>query len=274
MREPVASGRPAWWRGLRSRRGRGTGPLRWWHEVLLVAVGYGIYTLIRDGVPTQEGLAVVRAFDVIRLERALHLFHELAFNHIVASDKPLAVAFNYYYATAHFVVTIAVGVWVLRRYPQHARPLRIAWYSTNVIGLVGFALFPMAPPRLTTGAGFVDTLVVFHTWGSFGSGPVDKASDQYAAMPSLHIGWSLWCAVVIVVLARRWWVKVLGAAYPLLTLAVIVGTGNHYLLDAIAGALTTLGGFGIQRIITGGPAFSGLASPRRLLGNAAGRAGA
>ncbi|MHB8342452.1 MAG: phosphatase PAP2 family protein [Mycobacteriales bacterium] len=246
-------------RALRSR----TTTLRWWHEVLLVAVGYGIYSLIRDGVPAQESMAVVRALDIIRIERSLHVFDELSFNHWVANHKLLAEIFDYYYATAHFVVTIAVGIWVLRRHGQHARPLRIAWYGTNLIALVGFAVFPMAPPRLTTGAGFIDTLVIFHTWGSFGSNSVDSVSNQYAAMPSLHIGWALWCATVIVVLARRRWVKLLGIAYPLATLAVIVGTGNHFLLDAFAGGLTTLGGFGIQRLVTGGPAFGGPERQRR-----------
>lgn len=252
--------RQAWNRIARRRAHREP---RWWHEVLLVVVGYGIYSLIRDGVPTEEASAVLRAFDVIHLEQGLHVFYELTFNHIVAADKPLAEVFDYYYATAHFGVTIAVAVWVLTRHRHHARQLRIAFYGMNALGLVGFALFPMAPPRLTTGAGFVDTIVDFHTWGSYGSGGIDSISNQYAAMPSLHLGWALWCGVVIFMLARRRWVRGLGLLYPLVTFAVIIGTGNHFFLDSAAGVLTTAGGFAIQRVITGGPAFGGPELQRR-----------
>lgn len=229
--------------------------LRWWHEVMIVAVGYAFYTVIRNAVPTRQSVANQHAYDVINWERTLHLFHEHGLNVALAAHHALAVFANYWYALAHFVVTIVVGIWVLAKHPRHARPLRIAWYSMNIVALVGFALFPLAPPRLAPGEGFIDTVVQLGTWGSWGSHGIDSASNQYAAMPSMHIGWSLWCAVVIVGLARHWWVKALGAAYPLMTLGIILGTANHYVLDALGGVLALLSGFLIQRIITGRRAF-------------------
>jgi hypothetical protein len=75
-------------------------------------------------------------------------------------------------------------------------------------------------------------------------------------MPSLHVGWSLWCAVAIVALAERRWVRVLGALYPCATLFVIVGTANHFLLDAVGGALALAAGFAVQRVLSGRPAFA------------------
>ncbi|HEV7209068.1 MAG TPA: phosphatase PAP2 family protein [Mycobacteriales bacterium] len=222
--------------------------LRWWHEVLLIAVGYAIYTVIRDQVPIEESSAFGHARDLEGLERRLGLFHEHGLNTWLAAHHSLVIVANYWYALAHFAVTGAIAVWVLWKHPQHARPLRLAWYSMNVAALVGFALYPLAPPRLMPG--FIDTVVQFDTWGSWGSHGVDAASNQFAAMPSMHMGWSTWCAVVVVVLARRWWVKLLAVSYPVITLLVIVGTANHYFLD-VAGGLGALAiGFGVQRLIT------------------------
>jgi hypothetical protein len=75
-------------------------------------------------------------------------------------------------------------------------------------------------------------------------------------MPSLHIGWALWCAVVIVALAERRWVRALGALYPLATLFVIVATANHFLLDAVGGAVALACGFAVQRLLSGRSAFA------------------
>lgn len=228
--------------------------LRWWHEVLLIAVGYAVYTLIRDTVPAHRDSAFGHARDVQHAESAIGLFREPAINGWLAAHHAMAVVANYWYALAHFVVTIGVAVWVLWRHPQHARPLRIAWYSMNLAALVGFATYPLAPPRLMPG--FTDTVVHFGTWGSWGKNGIDSASNQFAAMPSMHVGWSVWCAIVIVALAGPWWVKALGAAYPVLTVGVIVGTANHYLLD-VAGGLGALAvGLAVQRLLTGAGPFS------------------
>lgn len=238
------------------RRDQSSFRLVWWREVLLIVVIYALYTLIRHGVPARESPALIRAFDVIRIERALHIFHELALNRLVAAHRPLAWVFNYYYATAHFVVTIGVGVWVLWKHRRHARSLRTAWYAMTLFALVGYALYPLAPPRLVPGSDFVDTLVSLHTWGSIDNSAVAAAGNQYAAMPSLHVGWALWCAIAVCRLAQRRWVRVLGLSYPAVTVAVIIGTGNHFLLDAVAGAVALFLGFVAAKRITGRSAFT------------------
>jgi len=222
--------------------------LRWWHEVLLIAVGYAVYTVIRDAVPTEEGVAFAHAREIERLERGLGLFHEHGVNTWLTAHHSLVVIANYWYALAHFVITGAIAIWVLWKHPQHARPLRLAWYSMNVTALIGFAVYPLAPPRLMPG--FIDTVVRFDTWGSWGSHGVDAASNQYAAMPSLHMGWAIWCAVVVAVLARRWWLKALALAYPLITMLVVIGTANHYLLDVAGGLIVLVIGFAVQALIT------------------------
>ena len=223
----------------------------WYFEVVLILAGYFIYSWVRGLVEGHKTAAYDRAYDVIRIERWLGIFHEKEINHFVARQHWLAYVCNYWYAIMHFLVIIVVGIWVYRSHPAWARQLRTAWYLMNVVALLGFAFIPLAPPRLLDQKyGFIDTVVDFHTWGSWGSKSVSKDANLYAAMPSMHIGWSLWVAITVVLLARRTWVRVLGALYPVATLFVIVGTANHYFLDALGGVVACLGGILLARLLT------------------------
>ncbi len=228
---------------------------RLWEEVLFIGASYFLYSLIRNGVPTHERLAYHRAAQIMSVQHWLHLDFELTLNKALAGVGWLAQVADYYYATMHFAVTIGVLAWLYLRHPLQYRSVRTVLYATNIIALIGFWLFPLAPPRLI-GRGFIDTVVVFNTWGSWGSSGVDAASNQFAAMPSLHIGWSLWCACAIVMLAKSKWAKILGALYPVATCLVIMGTANHYILDAAGGVVTLMLGFGVQRLLSGRPAFA------------------
>lgn len=221
-------------------------------ELALVLIGYLVYTLLRNAVPTQEAAAVLRGDELLRWESAVHLDPEQTLNTALAALRPLAVLADYYYAIAHFLVVIAVAVWAARRAPAAARRLRVAFYALNGIGLAGFWLFPLAPPRLLGGYGFIDTVVAFHTWGSWGSTSVDAASNQFAAMPSLHVGWALWCTVTVWTLTRHRLARLAAALYPVLTALVVLGTANHYLLDVAAGALALLLGLTATATLPGG----------------------
>ncbi len=224
--------------------------LAWLYEVAIIAVGYAFYSWIRNLVTAREGEAVHRAQRLVELEKTLGIYHERAVNHFVAGHHWLAYASNYYYATMHFAVTIAAGVWIYRRHPEYARPLRSAWYAMNVAGLFGFAFLALAPPRLLPGGRFVDTVVEFHTWGSWGDQSVSSHSNQYAAMPSMHIGWSAWVGLAVVALATRRGVRLIGALYPFVTLFVIIGTGNHFFLDAVGGLVALGAGFLVVRVVS------------------------
>jgi hypothetical protein len=231
---------------------------RWWQELLFVGICYELYSLVRNAVPEHERPAFGRAADLLHLEHRLHIGVEQSVNAFVASRDALAYVCNYYYATLHFLVTIGVMVWLYHRHPLRYRSLRTVLLATNIVALAGFWLYALAPPRMLAGRGFVDTVVSFHTWGSWGSSGVDAASNQFAAMPSLHIGWALWCAIVVVSLAERRWLRVAAVIYPLLTLFVIVGTANHYLLDAVGGAVVVGLGFWIERLLSGRSPFAPL----------------
>src|SRR5262249_36699008 len=120
----------------------------------------------------------------------------------------------------------------------------LAWATG--IALIGFMFYPLMPPRLMPASyGFVDTLAKYPTFWSFNSGAVNKISNQFAAMPSVHCAWALWCACALVPRLRRRWAKLLAAIYPALTIIAIVITANHFFLDAVGG----FAALGIGRII-------------------------
>jgi hypothetical protein len=228
---------------------------KWWQELLLIGALYGVYTLTRDALPSHKTAAFHRAATVLSMERWLHIDIEQWANTFVAQTHWLAYGCDYYYSTLHFIVTLAVLVWLYAKHPARYRAIRSVLLLTTLIGLLGFYFLPLAPPRMLPG--YVDTVIRFHTWGSLASPAVAKASNQFAAMPSLHIGWSLWCAFAIVTQARRQWVRVLAGLYPVATLFVIIGTANHYILDAAGGAAALALAVVAQRALSGRAAYLG-----------------
>ncbi|MFF9812608.1 phosphatase PAP2 family protein [Streptomyces sp. NPDC014006] len=234
-----------------------TGPLgrlraprapRLWFEILLIAVSYWTYSLIRNAVPEQRGQALRNADWIWALEHHLGIAFEQSVNHAVNSVTWLIIGMNYYYATLHFIVTIGVLVWLYRSHPGRYGAARLVLFATTGVALVGYYLYPLAPPRLMNGSHFIDTVMVHQTWGSMASGDLKHMSNQYAAMPSMHIGWSLWCGLTIFALARTPWARVLGLLYPAATLLVIVATANHFWLDAVGGVLCLSFGYTVARL--------------------------
>ncbi|WP_084704009.1 phosphatase PAP2 family protein [Phaeacidiphilus oryzae] len=234
----------------RLRRPR-VGRPRWWAELLLIGIGYAAYTLTRNAVPDHRLAALHRARRLLEIERELHISFELALNHAVDRVDWLIVGMDYYYAVLHFVVVIGLLVWLYTYRPGAFRGARTALYAATLLALVGFYAFALAPPRFLSSDGFIDTVVVHHTWGSWASGPVTDVSNQYAAMPSIHIAWSSWCGIVLYRLARRRLVRILGLLYPVATCVVILATANHFEADALAGLLTAMLGFAVQYALTG-----------------------
>ncbi|MEU9441323.1 phosphatase PAP2 family protein [Streptomyces sp. NPDC048304] len=233
--------------GLAGRLRRPRRP-RLWFEILLIAVSYWTYSLIRNAVPEQRGKALRNADWVWSAEHHLGIAAEQSVNHAVNSVTWLIIGMNYYYATLHFVITIGVLVWLYRWHPGRYSAARLALFATTGVALLGYYLFPLAPPRLMRGGHFVDTVMVHHTWGSMASGDLKDMSNQYAAMPSMHIGWSLWCGLTVFALASVPWARVLGLLYPAVTLLVIVSTANHFWLDAVGGVLCLAFGFAVARL--------------------------
>ena len=218
--------------------------LRWWREILYILAFYLIYSVIRNtqgSAAVSVGHAMGNALEIIRLERALGLYHEQAVQHAFLGSRMFIEFWNLFYGSFHFVVTAAALVLLFRRFPARYRRWRNTLAFATTFALIGYATYPLMPPRLLPASyGYVDTLKTFGSLWSFDSGAVAKVSNQYAAMPSLHFAWATWCALVLVPLARSWWAKALAAVYPLCTLFAIVVTANHFVLDG-AGGLVVLG---------------------------------
>jgi hypothetical protein len=216
---------------------------RLYREILLIALCYSAYSFVRNLVPTTHTGALRLGGHILRLEHTLHLDAEMPINRLFIDVHWLGVLGNYYYSTLHFVITPVVLCWLYLRHEDRYVFYRRLIFATTVLALVGFYLLPLAPPRMLPG--FVDTVASFHTHGLYASGasPVGSVSNQYAAMPSLHTGWALWCAIAVADVVRRRWVKILVFCYPAATVIVILGTANHYLLDAVGGAVTLGAGY-------------------------------
>jgi hypothetical protein len=227
----------------------------WWQEIAIIAFGYWVYTMGRNAIPEQESIARRHGRSIQHLQDVLHLNWELSFNHWVATNEWLAQTMDYYYSTMHFIVTIGVMVWLFARRSHIYRGARTVVVGTTLLALAGFYLYPTAPPRLLPRFDYVDTVVKFHTWGSLADPDIAQHSNQFAAMPSLHIGWALWSGIAIFLCARRMWVRLLGLAHPLATFVVIIGTANHFILDAVAGVLILVVAFAIQWVLSGHGAF-------------------
>jgi PAP2 superfamily protein len=237
--------------------------LYWWAEILLIIGFYVVYSAVRNlngnSLLDPPAHALDHAKQIIELERQLGIFQEARIQHWAEHFTPLIVAANYFYGSLHFVVTIFAGVFLYRRYSDDYPRFRNAIGIITSLALIGFTLYPLTPPRLLhmygVNYGFSDTLAQYPTFWSFNSGGMKSLSNQFAAMPSVHIAWSTWCALALAprLRSRSW--RIVAACYPLMTLIVIVITGNHYFLDAVGGWIILAIGWYLSGLVTrAGPA--------------------
>jgi len=213
---------------------------RWAGELLLLAALYSTYELVRAVTETGLSQSLSNGRDILHFEQVVHFAPEHTLNNLFASVPALAIPACFLYATCHYVVTPIVMVWLWRAHPEQYRRVRSVLAVGTLIALIGFWLLPTAPPRSI--GGFHDTMAQWSHigwWGTAASVPqgLESFTDQAGAMPSLHVGWALWCGWAIYRCAKRGWVRALGVAYPIITTLVVIGTANHYLADAVAGAV-------------------------------------
>ena len=222
-------------------------PLR---ELALIAALWAAYSLGRLVADGHVTTAMANAGRVWDLERLLRLPGETGLQHLLLRSGAVIEAANSYYAYVHFPATIAFLLWVYLRRPGHYRPVRNALALLTGTALAVHLIFPLAPPRMLARTGLIDTGQLFGP-SVYGSPATDSVTNQYAAMPSLHVGWSLLVACTLLRLTRGRWRR-LWLLHPVLTLLVVVGTANHYWIDAaVAAALLAaamrLTGLGLVR---------------------------
>jgi membrane-associated phospholipid phosphatase len=201
-------------------------------ELLVVLVLLRVYDMARARAEVRQGAALQHGQAILDLERWLHIDFERATNLWATSHRAVWLTASYFYQFAHVTVTLSVLAlcWWLR--PEIYRAARNALVITNIVGLTVFLLLPVAPPRLLPGEGFVDA-VALAGFGTTHGGPV--AADQYGALPSLHLAWAVWATVIAMRMLRDRPLRRLCWLYPVLVTTGVVLTGNHYLLDAVAG---------------------------------------
>jgi hypothetical protein len=230
--DPAPSYRPAIARAARAVHD--TRAARAVREVTLVVALFGVYKLGRALVADQVDVALGHADLVRRVEELLRLPSEAALQAAVGSDALFRVA-NVYYTGVHFPLMVLFLVWGFARRPAR----EYAWARNLLVLQTGAALlihlaFPLAPPRMFPQWGFLDTMTVL------GPSPYDGASgamaNQFAAMPSLHVGWAVLIAYVVARTGPRrlaW----IAAAHAVVTVLVVVVTANHWWLDGLVGVL-------------------------------------
>ncbi|GAB2790125.1 hypothetical protein GCM10027073_22870 [Streptomyces chlorus] len=220
-------------------------------ELLLLRVTYAAYSKVRLAATGGRERAEEHAHQILDLERVLHLDIEHAVNHAVVEIDWLRNFFDFYYMSFRFAVPLTVLGLLYWRRPVDYRWARASLGFTTLLALVGFWLYPLAPPRLMPNLGIIDTVHGVQDFSKPDYGALTALTNQYAAMPSLHFGWSLWCGVVIAIIAPKLWMKTLGLLHPLLTATAIVVTGDHWVLDAAGGAIVVAAGFGLTYLFQG-----------------------
>lgn len=211
-----------------------------WVEAVVIAWLLFVYDEINNLSPLRLHTALAHAASLLHFENVWHLNPELSLNTWGTAHRALALPMADFYDAAHFVLTLGVVAILWWRRPDLYRPLRNTLVLVNVIGFIVFWAYPLAPPRMLPGAGFVDVVAVTHAWGSWQTNAMASQANELAAMPSLHMAWACWTALSVwrMLPGRRW--RALVVVYPLLTAVIVMATGNHFLLDVVAGVLTFL----------------------------------
>jgi hypothetical protein len=208
-------------------------------QLAIIGIFLGFYDAIRNLAPGRVGLAVTNARHLLHAERILGIDVEHPINHFVAAHHALGYVTGTLYDSLHYLITFPLLGLIYVRFPQHYRRQRDILMAVNALGLVVFWLVPLAPPRLTDTLRYADVVADTHALGGWGT-TISSNADQYAAMPSLHVGWALWVTVAVFAITQDRRLRAVAAAYPVVTVVVIVATGNHWILDGLAGAVCLL----------------------------------
>jgi hypothetical protein len=206
-------------------------------EVLLISTGIVLYFLVRGVIHSRVSIAFRNADLVVQAEQRSGIFIEPRVQDAVADHDWIVDTANSVYIYGHWPVVIITLSWLLLRHRGEYARFRNAILISGAVGLVIFALFPVAPPRFLPGLGFVDTVTERTTAYRFLQPPAFV--NQYAAMPSLHFGWNLLIGIAWAQLAGSRAARLFGWLMPPAMLAAIVLTANHYILDGIVGGVIT-----------------------------------
>lgn len=221
------------------------------HEVVVVVSAFLVYYLIRGAVVGRAGEAMVRGFNVIDLEQRLHIYWELEMQSWILDYYWAIKTVNWIYFWGHMPLVVIVAVWLYASRRDTYRLTRNAFLASGAIAVVIYWAFPVAPPRLIPFGGFIDTMAAFDRVG-YNAQETKAFVNPFAAVPSLHFGWSLLLGTIVGHVGKHWLWWVFGAAWPTAMFFSVVLTGNHFIIDAVAGAIVSFAGLGIAWLIEQG----------------------
>lgn len=210
-----------------------------WRELLAGLSLFGFYALVAAFDSRRSKVAEDNGRAIFDLEQRLSLDIERSLNQWLVTHDVLQTIANYEYAISYVLAALTMMAWLYLRHPEVYRWARTSFGLVNILGITCFALYPVMPPRLVPDLGFVDTVTLGGTWGSWGS-PLVSSANEFAAMPSLHVAWALWVSVVLARMRAHRLVQLVSVVHVAGTIFVIMATANHYLLDAAAGAVVVL----------------------------------
>ena len=228
------------WRGALPSGGRDA--LR---QFFFLLACYAAYDLARVAVRGRDAVAMANAQGIINAEKALHLYVEPWVQTMASHVHVLVELMDWFYGSIHLPATILVLVWIYLYRNETFVFFRNVFLTMNLLAMTIFALLPVAPPRLVPTSGVVDTLYLYST-NNYHTGVMSFVTNQYAALPSLHIGYALFLSLAVWLLTTNRLARVLAAVYPVLVLAAIIITGNHYVLDAAAGVVVLAIAFAVN----------------------------
>src|SRR5574341_320851 len=206
-------------------------------EILLIASALPMYYLVRGQAHQRVGEAVQRGVDIVNFEKSIGIFWEVQLQSWILPYDWLVTFLNAFYLYGHLPIIGVLAVWMYFWHRPQYLLMRNAFLLSGAIGLVIFLNFPTAPPRLLAANG-VDIGVVATIFPEYKRSRPDTPSffvNEYAAMPSLHIGWNLLVGITLWLSTRNIFMRAFGVLMPITMFAVIVLTANHYIIDAFAG---------------------------------------
>ncbi len=216
-------------------------------QLTLVAGAALLYFAVRGQTEGSEALAVRHGLDLLAFERGLGLDVEASLQAMILPNRWAVTAVNWIYIWGHWPVVAATLIWLHRTRHFDYLLLRNSLFFSGAIGLIIFVSYPVAPPRLLPD-GFVDTVTELST--SYRVLQPPSLVNKYAALPSLHVGWNLLIGLAVFRTRANLAARVFGVVSPLAMVAAVVLTGNHYVIDAILGAVVALTGLALSYWLT------------------------
>ena len=205
-------------------------------ELIIVGAVFLLYRISSGALSHGFDQASQNAYHIVNLEKSLGIFIEPDIQSFFLDSSFLIHIVNTFYTILYYPALIIFAIWAFIYHRQKYLVVRNVFIVSAITAFICFALYPVAPPRLLPELGFIDTMEA-HGVVNYSSSFLNSLTNPYAAMPSCHFGFTMLIGIGIIYMTKSWWLKIVGALIPLLMLMSILATANHFILDAVGGAI-------------------------------------